>query len=178
MPLGLMHPLGWLRCPCACVQDGLYFLHKEGHYAGGGSPCPLALLWKDDACSSYLLVNGDGLGGGPCPCCERAHAVIAAPSISAATPYCTLWTAVLVRCASRHTVMLRKRWYKRLHYHAVYHCCGHSDVPAPMQDTDASGAVPPHQALVLEYCHDGSVATADDPPVVLGRSARKQTSCQ
>ena len=34
-------------------RDGLYLLHKEGHYALGSSP--LALLWKDPLCSRYFI---------------------------------------------------------------------------------------------------------------------------
>jgi len=37
------------------------------------------------------------------------------------------------------------------------------------QDTDADGIVPPHQQVVLTYRADATVATADEPPVVLGR---------
>jgi snurportin-1 len=40
--------------------------------------------------------------------------------------------------------------------------------PRP-QDTDADGAVPAAQQVVLAYRGDGTVATADDPPVALGR---------
>ncbi|GBF92905.1 hypothetical protein Rsub_05741 [Raphidocelis subcapitata] len=71
------------------VQDGLLLLHREGQYSPGHSP--LALLWKDEGCSRYLL------------------------------------------------------------------------------DTDTDGIVPPRQAVVLAYRADGTVATADEPPVVLGR---------
>lgn len=40
-----------------------------------------------------------------------------------------------------------------------------------LQDTDAAGNVPEYQQLVLEYQgpETAGVATADDPPVVLGR---------
>ncbi|KAK9832305.1 hypothetical protein WJX74_005806 [Apatococcus lobatus] len=34
-------------------RDGLLLLHKEGHYHQG--PTPLALLWKDAACSRYVI---------------------------------------------------------------------------------------------------------------------------
>jgi hypothetical protein len=37
------------------VQDGAWLLHKEGHYQPGRTP--LALLWKDETCSRYLLVR-------------------------------------------------------------------------------------------------------------------------
>eukprot|EP00955_Chlamydomonas_euryale_P082027 363662-Chlamydomonas_euryale.AAC.27 len=37
------------------VRDGVYLLHRDGHYQAAGAPCPLALLWKDAACSRYLL---------------------------------------------------------------------------------------------------------------------------
>ena len=40
-------------------RDGLYLLHKEGHYALALSP--LALLWKDAACSRYF-VDTDAAG--------------------------------------------------------------------------------------------------------------------
>lgn len=36
------------------VRDGVMMLHKEGRYMAGASS-PLALLWKDAACSRYLL---------------------------------------------------------------------------------------------------------------------------
>jgi len=72
------------------VRDGIYLLHKEGRYASG-ELSPLALLWKDAACSTYLL------------------------------------------------------------------------------DTDAQGVALQQQQVVLEYRMDGTVATADDPPVVLGQ---------
>ncbi|KAK9808700.1 hypothetical protein WJX72_002173 [[Myrmecia] bisecta] len=75
--------------PVDFQRDGCYLLHKEGQYELG--PSPLALLWKDAACSSFLV------------------------------------------------------------------------------DTDASGVVPQYQQLVLEYRMDRTVATSDDPPVVLGR---------
>lgn len=41
------------------------------------------------------------------------------------------------------------------------------------QDTDGAGDVPEYQQLVLEYQGQeaAAVATADDPPVVLGRCA-------
>ncbi|KAF8073242.1 hypothetical protein HT031_000903 [Scenedesmus sp. PABB004] len=75
------------------VQDGLLLRHAEGHYAQGGGVTPLALLWKDESCSRYLL------------------------------------------------------------------------------DTDAAGVVPEFQQVVLAYQGPpgAGVATADDPPVVLGR---------
>lgn len=34
-------------------RDGLLLLHKEGHYHAGHTP--LALLWKDAACSRYVI---------------------------------------------------------------------------------------------------------------------------
>ncbi|KAG2487114.1 hypothetical protein HYH03_014227 [Edaphochlamys debaryana] len=37
------------------VRDGLYLLHRAGHYTPGPAPCPLALLWKDLGCSRYLM---------------------------------------------------------------------------------------------------------------------------
>ncbi|PNH08614.1 Snurportin-1, partial [Tetrabaena socialis] len=37
------------------VRDGLYFLHRQGHYAPGAAASPLALLWKDLGCSRYLI---------------------------------------------------------------------------------------------------------------------------
>ncbi len=40
-------------------RDGLYLLHKEGHYALEHSP--LALLWKDAECSRYF-VDTDAAG--------------------------------------------------------------------------------------------------------------------
>ncbi|KAG1677386.1 hypothetical protein FOA52_010766 [Chlamydomonas sp. UWO 241] len=73
------------------VKDGLYLLHKEGHYQAVGPPCPLALLWKDAACSTYLL------------------------------------------------------------------------------DTDPQGVTLERQLVTLEFRMDGTVATEDDPPVVLGQ---------
>ncbi|GIL69575.1 hypothetical protein Vretifemale_497 [Volvox reticuliferus] len=33
------------------LRDGLYFLHRHGHYSPGLSTSPLALLWKDLGCS-------------------------------------------------------------------------------------------------------------------------------
>lgn len=42
------------------VQDGVYFRHVEGHYCLGGYSTPLALLWKDETCSRYLLVSRVG----------------------------------------------------------------------------------------------------------------------
>ena len=45
--------------PVPYQRDGLYLLHKEGHYALGLSP--LALLWKDAACSRYF-VDTDAAG--------------------------------------------------------------------------------------------------------------------
>ncbi|CAN6464783.1 unnamed protein product [Victoria cruziana] len=36
-------------------------------------------------------------------------------------------------------------------------------------DTDSKGVVPPLQQVVLELLEDGSAATSDDPPVVLGK---------
>ncbi len=35
-------------------------------------------------------------------------------------------------------------------------------------DTDANGIVPQHQNLILQYSEEGSVCTADNPPVSLG----------
>ena len=43
-------------------RDGLYLLHKEGHYLLGQSP--LALIWKDASCCRFLLdtdLNGNPL---------------------------------------------------------------------------------------------------------------------
>jgi hypothetical protein len=85
---GLAAAHGW-RTPF--VKDGLYLLHKEGHYQAVGPPCPLALLWKDAACTRYLL------------------------------------------------------------------------------DTDPQGVTLERQLVTLEFRMDGTVATEDDPPVVLGQ---------
>ena len=44
--------------PCSFCRDGLLLLHREAQYAPGGprhATTPLALLWKDAACSRYLL---------------------------------------------------------------------------------------------------------------------------
>lgn len=35
----------------------MYLRHIEGHYSQGGVCTPLALLWKDESCSRYLLVG-------------------------------------------------------------------------------------------------------------------------
>jgi hypothetical protein len=43
--------------PAGFVQDGLYLRHVEGHYDAGEGATPLALLWKDEDCSRYLLVS-------------------------------------------------------------------------------------------------------------------------
>ena len=46
------------------VRDGLSILHREGRYeAGRGTP--LALLWKDAACSRYLLETDAAGEGAP-----------------------------------------------------------------------------------------------------------------
>lgn len=45
--------------PLPFTRDGLLLRHREGHYVTG-APTPLALLWKDAACSAYLLV-GEGV---------------------------------------------------------------------------------------------------------------------
>lgn len=37
------------------VQDGVCLMHREGRYTPGYTP--LALLWKDETCSRYLLVG-------------------------------------------------------------------------------------------------------------------------
>ena len=37
----------------AYERDGVLLLHKEGHYHQGHTP--LALLWKDTACSRYVI---------------------------------------------------------------------------------------------------------------------------
>ncbi|GFR46702.1 hypothetical protein Agub_g8321 [Astrephomene gubernaculifera] len=73
------------------LRDGLYLLHRQGHYTPGPAPTPLALLWKDLGCSRYLV------------------------------------------------------------------------------DTDAQGAPLAHQLVSLTYRADRTVATEDEPPVVLGR---------
>eukprot|EP00808_Paulinella_micropora_P015618 g29423.t1 len=39
-------------------QDGLLFYHRGSHYVLG--PTPLALLWKDDRCSPYVVHTRDG----------------------------------------------------------------------------------------------------------------------
>ena len=39
--------------PVPFQRDGLYFLHKEGHYSLDTTP--LAVLWKDEACSPYII---------------------------------------------------------------------------------------------------------------------------
>jgi snurportin-1 len=74
------------------IQDGVLLLHKEGHYTAGETT-PLALLWKDAACSHYYI------------------------------------------------------------------------------DTDADGNIQQGQLAVLEYRHDadGTVVTADTPPIVLAQ---------
>jgi hypothetical protein len=48
--------------PVQFERDGLYLLHKEGHYLLGQSP--LALIWKDASCCRFLLdtdLNGNPL---------------------------------------------------------------------------------------------------------------------
>lgn len=47
---GLQHAYS---SPVAFQRDGLYFLHKEGHYSLDATP--LAVLWKDEACSQYVI---------------------------------------------------------------------------------------------------------------------------
>ena len=39
--------------PVPFQRDGLYLLHKEGHYSL--SSTPLAVLWKDSSCSQYFV---------------------------------------------------------------------------------------------------------------------------
>eukprot|EP00882_Tetradesmus_deserticola_P007875 GHRQ01008289.1.p1 GENE.GHRQ01008289.1~~GHRQ01008289.1.p1 ORF type:complete len:253 (+),score=91.54 GHRQ01008289.1:440-1198(+) len=57
---GAADPAGG-ACP-PYVQDGVYLRHAEGHYYQGGGCTPLALLWKDESCSRYLLdTDGDGV---------------------------------------------------------------------------------------------------------------------
>eukprot|EP00198_Chlamydomonas_reinhardtii_P012130 XP_001701467.1 predicted protein [Chlamydomonas reinhardtii] len=73
------------------MRDGLYLLHRQGHYVPGPTPSPLALLWKDLGCSRYLM------------------------------------------------------------------------------DTDNKGLPLEHQQVILAYRADRTVATEDDPPVVLGK---------
>jgi hypothetical protein len=47
--------------PHGFKPDGLCLRHREGHYELG-PPCPLALLWKDQHCSTYWLVRPGGDG--------------------------------------------------------------------------------------------------------------------
>lgn len=57
-------PVPWLAADAAGLaaayggaapyaRDGLAFLHREAHYTPGQSP--LSLLWKDQACSKYVI---------------------------------------------------------------------------------------------------------------------------
>lgn len=46
---------------CSFTRDGILLLHKEGQYEPGTST-PLALLWKDAACSRYFI-DTDAAGG-------------------------------------------------------------------------------------------------------------------
>ena len=39
--------------PVPFQRDGLYMLHKEGHYSLASTP--LAVLWKDSLCSRYFI---------------------------------------------------------------------------------------------------------------------------
>ena len=39
--------------PVPFQRDGLYLLHKEGHYSLTSTP--LAVLWKDSLCSRYFI---------------------------------------------------------------------------------------------------------------------------
>ena len=45
--------------PVAFTRDGVYLLHRQAHYTPGQTP--LALTWKDAACSRYL-VDTDRVG--------------------------------------------------------------------------------------------------------------------
>ena len=46
--------------PVPFVRDGLYLLHKEGHYSLASTP--LAVLWKDSNCSQYFVdTDADGV---------------------------------------------------------------------------------------------------------------------
>ncbi len=38
---------------CPFVRDGVYLLHRQGHYCPGPATTPLALLWKDLGCSRW-----------------------------------------------------------------------------------------------------------------------------
>lgn len=55
------------------TQDGLYLRHTGGHYSLGGISSPLALLWKDESCSRYLLVSTHRLFS-PLDCTARVGA--------------------------------------------------------------------------------------------------------
>jgi snurportin-1 len=48
--------------PAPFIRDGLYLLHRCAHYAPGATP--LALAWKDAACSRYV-VDTDPATGAP-----------------------------------------------------------------------------------------------------------------
>ena len=103
-------------------RDGLYFLHKEGHYSLGTTP--LAVLWKDEACSQYVI-DTDANGVVP------EHQVCG------------------MQCYSQCNPLL----LKALH----------------VKNTAYTHLVCIVQSVTLEYRMDQTVATADNPPVVLGR---------
>lgn len=44
---------------CPFVRDGVYLLHRQGHYCPGPAPTPLALLWKDLGCSRWARSDWD-----------------------------------------------------------------------------------------------------------------------
>ena len=101
--------------PVSYHRDGLYFLHKEGYYAL--DHWPLAVLWKDAACSRYFVDTDTA--GNALPqqvCLLPALASFACPAADGAI--------------SQPTGTLS-------------------------------------QAVVLEYRMDRTVATGDDPPLVL-----------
>ena len=118
----------------------------------GGNPCPLALLWKDQHCSTYWLVRSYGGGEGMN---ERGHRglVYAQPS---------LLKGLLILVGLKAIILFPRQPESHL-----WASC--APLHVALQDTDAAGVVPEHQQLILKYQAGGAVATGDEPPLVLAR---------
>ena len=91
---GLQHAYS---APEPFQRDGVYLLHKEGHYSLDSTP--LAVLWKDGACSRYCIdTDAQGVASEHQVCSGVCCSIHAAASASCRAHKCLPFAICNLAC--------------------------------------------------------------------------------